>query len=362
VLERATAAATDVWCLTSFALAWRFPYGEDAMIREALARGETLAGNAADWLKLAEAWRDGGDSGRADAWDPAAVRRCLDAAASAAGASPLRGEIAAGYRRWLGDGARADALDAPVRDVDAIPRARTLAGWTADGRALFDRLRAQLDPERAKRLASADYGTGYAKHLDAIVELASTGQIPDPLPWYPGEVLELTRWGVGDKVDHVCRGFASVVLVLAAPVSDDANASLAPLIESAGVLGLDDELEGLLVWLAEVRDGPRPRAWALLGLILARARRAPDDPRLAAVVDDLIAAETEAAAEVAWLLTNADVPRSWMWRTTPYDGLRNDLWRSLIAERLESTTIRPHHLVDLAARLSGPPEPEGRSG
>jgi len=352
-LELATAAAEDVGTLTSLAIAWRSLIGDGNAIRAALARAETLADTAAAWLEAAEGWRDFGDSDRDRTWAPDDVRRCLEAAV-AADPPPTAEErvaIAAGFRRWLGDDARAADVAPPPASFDDAPRARRLGGFDARAQALLDAVRARITPRSLDRIAGADYGSNHRKHLDGLTELRDTGRFAPPLDWYPREVLELTRWSRGDKTDHVARAFACAVLALDWPAPETAQACdlgdvVAPLVESAWALGLDEPLEAHLAWLAEVVPDAEPLGWAVLALILTLARRAPDDPRL----PDLIAVLDEAAAD-------PDLP--WPGRLglpLPDTGqFFEPLWPVLAAEALGPARTAGHPvLAALADRLLGP--------
>jgi hypothetical protein len=208
---------------------------------------------------------------------------------------------------------------------------------------LLDRLRARLTDEQLDGIAQADYGMAWLKHQRALQEIRATGLVPAPLDWYPREVLQLVRWRRGAGVDHVARGFACAALAVEAgmnPPDHHISDIIAPLIDSAWALALDAELEALLVWLAEVMADDF--AWPMLGLVLTYARRAPDDARLDALVERMIAAEA-----AAYTGTWPDV--GWLFRTTNYDQSR-DLWHALATQALAGAT-QPH-LVELARLLS----------
>jgi tetratricopeptide (TPR) repeat protein len=343
-LASATAEARDVGTLTAIAVAWWSLFRDEQAMRGALARAETLASTARDWLQVAEAYRDGGDSEREGIWDADGARRCLEAALEAAPGAAELTEIAAGFRRWLGDAARAAAV-APASHVPAA--VRRLEGWDhGDPHALLERVRALLPAEALSTIANADYGCDHHKHLQALTEIHATGRVPSPLSWYPLEVLALTRWRQGEDTDHRQRAFACAVLALDHVTPDSGYAGdlddiLAPLVESAWALGLDDELERLLVWLAEVIAGDGECMWALLALILATARRAPADPRLPALVECLI--DREAAAE------DQRPAERWLWRKQFSDPLCTPLWNALITDALDRPL--PPYLERLAQRL-----------
>ncbi len=352
-LAMATAEARDISTLTSLAIAWRSLFADEEGIRGALARGEAMATQAGEWLALAEAYRDGGDTERGDTWDPAAVRRCLEAAlASKPGPTDeQRAHIAAAWRRWLEDPDRANAIVpvASAPEAELLP-VRHLEGWEARApRALFDRVRARVRPEMLEAIANADYGHASVKHLQALVEIQASGAFAVPLDWYPLEVLSLTRWGDGAKTDHVQRAFACAVLVLDGvhPRSQQAGElsdALAPLIESAWNLQLSGELEQLLVWLTEVIEPVEGYVWPLFGLVLTRARYAPEDPRLGALVSLL--EEAEAAAQ------HVRPEAGWLLRTS-HSELNLPLWNALAAEVLDPARGLPPQLARLRGSWSG---------
>ena len=50
-----------------------------------------------------------------------------------------------------------------------------------------------VDDSMLREIAAADYGMDVHAHLRAL-HVAKTGNLPDPMPWQPMEVLELVRW------------------------------------------------------------------------------------------------------------------------------------------------------------------------
>jgi hypothetical protein len=266
VLVRAIAAAADPRDATAFAIAWRSAYrdGDDG-VRAALARAEAIAQGAEAWLVVAEAYRDGGDTGRVAAWDRAGVARALERAAVCDPDPDQRNRIASGFRRWLGDDARAQQITPAAAPVGAAAQ------------ALFDLVRARIEATALRAIASADYGMDYPKHHASLDEIHATGVIPRPLDWYPREVVELTRWSEGDATDHVARTFACVILAIDAATPGTRQIGviadvLGPLVESAGAAGLDDALDAFLVELT-ANQGEQVAAWASLALAIARVRR-----------------------------------------------------------------------------------------
>lgn len=358
-MELGTEHARQVQTLTSLATGWYSLYRDEDAIRRALARAESLAAQVRDWLILAEALRDGGHGERQTPFDPQGVRRCLEAAlrADPPPNQTQRTEIATGFRRWLGDDAAAEAvLPTNLTPEAALEPFRTLADWPErDSRALLHCIRALATPDILKTIASADYGSDYSKHLQALTEIQSTGSFPPPLDWYPREVLELTRWGRGElsRDGHIARALSCAVLAIDAALPDCRQAGqicdvLAPLISSALALGFDKELELFLVWLCEHLEYESEYVWALLALVLVAARRAPDDPRLPALIEQLEQIES---------LSHPERPKAgWLFRTTLSKG-HEQLWRGLIAELLGPTLALPlppaPHWQRLGALLRG---------
>ena len=344
-LEIATFEGTDVRDLTAFATAWRSLFDDEVQIRATLTRAESLATTATQWLKIAEAYFDGGTDNRGSAWDPEGVRRALETSLATEPSAEERALITTGYRDWLGLSAESLGLPPAMQEPEAVAiRARTVAGWQGEARALLHALRARLTPERLEPIATSDYGMAWVKHHRVLVEIHATGLIPIPLQWHPQEALELYRWDRGASTDHLARAFACTILALeaVAPTSGQnghIGDALAPMIESAWAEELAQPLESTLVWLAEVT--PREdAAWSLFGLLLCAARRDPADPRLESLVSDLLAAEAESTG------TWSD---AWLFRTTNFDTY-HDLWRELAAATLEGAAVP--HLASVARLLT----------
>jgi hypothetical protein len=85
---------------------------------------------------------------------------------------------------------------------------------------IFDR----VDDSMLVEIAKADYGDDVDIHLAALHQIRAKN-IPRPMQWHPGEVLELTRWtewdnlhppdGAISKRNHWMRLFACTVLIWA---------------------------------------------------------------------------------------------------------------------------------------------------
>jgi len=238
----------------------------------------------------------------------------------------------------------------------AIAR-RRLHGWEPDPAGLLDWLRPKLTPAMLHRIASGSHGFDLEQHLAALVDIQTTGRIPQPLAWHPRETLELERWSNGDHTDHVARAFACTVLLIdaAGPTHRDGHEQTLPvLIESCAILG-DDALArtvGLMVTLVEAfGDRRQELPFSYLGLLVAAAARDPRDSRLPQLVAQLI----EAAAVASGY--GADVPRpDWLLDQTRFDA-KHKLWRRQAARYLDEPGREDPslaHLADIAERLRKP--------
>lgn len=318
-----------------------------ALVLAALAKAEELSTTPGDWLVVADEYHEA----RADL---ALVRRCLDHALSADADGKARVQIARGHRHLLGDPARADEIAPRGTAPGAIVVChRRLENWEAQPAQLLDWLRARITSKSLHAIAKADWGMGYDKHLAALVDIQSTGLIPQPLQWHPGEVLELTRWKEGAATDHVARAFACTVLcinVCGPEYKDGLAPTVAVLIESCLALG-DDALSaavGLLVTMVEAHEDWRSdHAFALLGLLLVAAARNPHDERLVALSERLVEIERERQQ-------NGYRRPKWGWLLglESFD-VRHALWRSLAEGVLAPAAGDPAlaHLAAIAARL-----------
>lgn len=290
VLEAALAAAADVGAALWIAKAYA-SHQDAAGVAHAIARAETLATRAEEWVEVAEVGHETGH-------DPAAVRRALDEAVARARPddTAMREKIVTGYSRWLGDGEAAARVGPGGVKPGAMPapRAARLSAWDPSPDALFTLLRARVTDAQLEAIASSDYVTAVPEHFAALKEIVARGEVPTRMPWHPGEVVELYRWSSGERVDHVSRAFCCTLLCLCGR-QDGLDNVAAQLVESCLALG-DDALGAamrLLAWCGATspHDAPEdddpldPDPAALLGLALACLAADPDDPRLAEVVD-----------------------------------------------------------------------------
>ncbi|MEZ4241977.1 MAG: hypothetical protein R3F59_38665 [Myxococcota bacterium] len=238
-----------------------------------------------------------------------AVRASLQQAGALVDAEDLslRTEITTCWSRWLGEAWSSPLALAGVRPSALHRLPRPLPGVAADADALFDRLRERIDEPALRRIAAADYGAELEEHLAALRQLCASGLLPPDgvLPWHPHEVLALTRWARGERVDHLGRLFATTVLALLPGAELD---SIVPyLVDSA--LALGGELPPLAqTTLAALRWRDDPSA--LLGLALLRMAARPDD-EVVPVLLDLAAERMDGFLEYSSAATQwADLTRA----------------------------------------------------
>ena len=233
---------------------------------------------------------------------------------------------------------------------------------------LFDHLRARVTQEQLLAVASADYGSDVDKHLAALEDVCATGLVPHRWTWHPGEVLELVRWGTGERVDHVSRALCCTLLCLCPGQLDGFENTAPALVESALKLGGDvrELAEELFVWHCETRDYPPdeavaveeddgPEVVALLALVLLRAAVEPANPRITGLV--------RALADHPWCGPERQ-------RALLAEATNADLWRALIDNVL--VPVRAEHppidallrSLSRVARIArtAPPLGQGRSG
>ncbi|MEO7108920.1 MAG: hypothetical protein ABI183_00665 [Polyangiaceae bacterium] len=309
---------------------WNLYEKKSPGIEAALARAESLAMTASEWLELAQRAHFEGD-------DDVLCRRALDHAARVVGVdtAEMKSRVASAYLDWLEDKAAADRIGPrDVRPEDLRPTQTKLAGWSASPSDLLDWLRGRATPENLTRIAEADYADDVPQHLQALQSICSSGRMPLILPWHPREVVELTRWSTGNDVDHLERGLCCALLCIAGTDGDIANTA-APLIESCLALGEEasTSAERLLVWMYETGEADAgDRLVELFSLFVLRAARAPTDPRLALLLET-IGEAPDARSLREWLA----------------GSLRADLWTTLLAT-IVAPLARDH--AELTSRLA----------
>jgi hypothetical protein len=218
-----------------------------------------------------------------------------------------------------------------------------LPGWPVSASALFDRLTELITREHLLRIAGSD-PFGAHQHFPILARIRLSGRVPPRLAFDPGEALRLTRWGSGDRVDHVARAWCCAILVIApGDPPDELVDVVAPLVASCLVLGGDvpELAERLLAWRAVTAEPPAepaggPDPVALLGLLLLRAAAAPDDGRLPGL-----------ARAVADAYAGPAAPPS------PMDSASSRRWRELVDAVLAPARSGRPEVDRLVAALVG---------
>ena len=105
------------------------------------------------------------------------------------------------------------------------PPPALLTAFPASADLLLDIVRRQVDDGMLAEIAAADYGMDMNAHLTELRTIRDQGIVPTPLPWHPGEVLELIRWsnpenpahkpGSTGRRGHQMRAFACAAILRA---------------------------------------------------------------------------------------------------------------------------------------------------
>lgn len=352
-LTAGLARASDVdGCLT-MAAAWASLGSERAdhrpRLHECLAKARSLASTFDDWFAIAEAIRQHDR-------DVEAMRSALQQAQQVATQAQAR-KAARALRDWCADAHAVDTLGPWGLLPDQLAsRGPSPLGWPRDAGALFDWLRARVPDTQLETIADADGGNDRDEHLAVLREIHGTGRVPIPLPWEPREVLSLSQWDEGDRVDHTARAFCCTVLCLAElgpePLGNGVDDTLAILLESCWVLGPEAlrRLPGLLVPFADVPAGGEPLpALATLALLLVTARLDAGDARLEVLASHLLALEAPLQQS-----GYAHPEHGFVVGASHFDQ-RVQLWPPLIREALATRSARASMpaLADVARRLGG---------
>ena len=94
-----------------------------------------------------------------------------------------------------------------------------------------------------QQIARCDYEYGVEENFAALKEIWRTHDAPAELPWFPCEVLELTRWSDStDRDSLIARAFACAVLCGSQVLSKDGEMvdSLVQLLDACLSLGLTE--------------------------------------------------------------------------------------------------------------------------
>lgn len=226
-----------------------------------------------------------------------------------------------------------------------------------DERALLRWLAPQVDGAALDEIAAGDYGFHTSEYREELSELTHSPWLPDTLPWNPGEVLTLRRSRrPADSRDHVIRMFVCMFLVRASTANADPADSLAPLVDSAFVLGgpAHDVTVSFVAWCrlnlpGDWPDDPSSPMFLTLALLLMSAPTGAA-PALAAVL----------LAELDTVLTDPDLPwrrrpRSPLFtRRTSDDSATRRLWSDLVTRHLlVNPAVTDPRLTEVGRYLSG---------
>jgi hypothetical protein len=301
---------------------------DDRGTERAMARAAELAATADDWLQVAETSQE---TGRGDA----AVRAALDRAAAlvtdqmagdgtTTADAAARERVAAGYLRLLGDSAAANRVGPRgARPGTRRPARRSMPGWNASPAPLFDWLRARVSDEVLAEIAMADHERDVDQHLAALLDIRDSGLVPRRLPWHPGEVVALSRWRRGERVNHLARAWCCTLLCLDEEEVVENMANIAPgLVESCLALGgpAPEHAGQLLAWVCETEsepdyvgddeDGHAP-VEALFALLLLCAGRDPADPRVDALISMIMSMDSDEVSYVHRLYGGSVIVDMW---------------------------------------------------
>lgn len=299
----------------------------------ALVRVEALASSVEEWLAIGELALDA-------ELGVERIRRAVERAEAVASTEADEARVSAAYLHWLGDREAAERVGprgAHPSSLRSVVDPDFLSSWAPSATALFDHMRATVTEEELTSIAKADYGMGAAKHLAALRDICESGRVPTKSAWVPHEVLELSRWAEGERVNHVERGLSALLLCLSPPSFGELVTNGVILAESCLELGPEVVALGerLFAWFGasvamdeagEVEAGDEldsERALALLLLFILRAATSATpgrDPQL---------------IELAERLTQPTEPLEFA--SMHIEGsMREALW-----ERLLTETLRP---------------------
>ena len=344
VLDGALRTAKNAKDALAVAHAWASHDRRDDASR-AFAQMRELAASAEDWHAVAELAHDLelGD-------EP--LREALENAEPLAEDGDTRARIAAAYRHWLRDDVAAARLG-PLGHRPAQLRqvVDPLSDWDPSADVLFDWLRGQVTEDELREIANADYGMDADKHLVALREICESGLIPRRLEWEPHEVLALTRWSSGERVNHVERALCSLLLCLSPSTMDDFETNGVILAESCLALGPAARPLGerFFAWFAgtaelfdddddddddDEHDGARPLA--LLLLFVLKVSADPDDPKLEPLAEQIV--DESPGRELA------TISRSLA------DSMRAKLWSDLLDGALDPTHRPSAQLIEALGR------------
>ncbi|HBH50701.1 MAG TPA: hypothetical protein DDY91_02295 [Planctomycetaceae bacterium] len=150
-----------------------------------------------------------------------------------------------------------------------------------------------------REIANADYGFDADEHEAALSEICE-GRLTIPIPYFPGEVLELTRWSRDG--DHWNRLFACTILLLAEAQPEGqgfdgaADSTIIHLVESALELGETTTAAALrfLAWgLGPTRFDNETRPFAAVGVLILAVAMKTCDPEITKYLFSVIDSQSD---------------------------------------------------------------------
>lgn len=248
------------------------------------------------------------------------------------------------------------------------------AGGFPQSKSFIDRLCPLITEDMLAEIARADYGTGFEDHLQALRRLRDRDISDQPMAWEPQEVLNLFRWSeFGDdrtgreqrteQAFHLMRAFCCALILEASvtPANHEEfvgnNQTLIQLLESARVLGPDDEarLPAFIAWLI-----PRAPAFedevgfygiAFVSTVVRHGRKADDDANFLIKVIDACEAEFEKLL-ITWTDPVNNNGDRWLLGWTHFNQ-RHGKWEQLGRQlSIEAENIEQEQLRKRLKRLS----------
>jgi hypothetical protein len=226
----------------------------------------------------------------------------------------------------------------PLEITEAFPPCRDLS---------LDRTRSAVDDEMLIVIARADYGHMANEMLAELRPIRDQGNLPTPISYQLGEVLELTRWsdpdhpnappfepGPSGSIGHYIRLFACAVLLRAAAEPcyryEDMghDSTLSRSFDSAMILGteMEEALACIVTWRLSHNENRSEAIYLLLLLLVLSAKLWPahiTEQAIGSIAEMLLMLESEHRNSSDW---NSANPK-------PIDmSLQMRFWRRFVKE------------------------------
>jgi hypothetical protein len=220
-----------------------------------------------------------------------------------------------------------------------------------DSDSLLIAISKYVDDSMLMTIARADYGHAVNQHFEALRQIRDEQIVFAPMPWYPKEVLELTRWIKPENPDkhlpphtpiqwHTMRAFACSALLRAAfepanfPYFFGDNDTIAPFLESLSFIDANIQTEALRFFAWCARHLPQAASVApfyLLALLVLMLRVQSTIPRddLRIIIDWIY--EWVRAAFITEFPYSDGTKHQWLTWLTFYKQ-RHYIWQSLSRE------------------------------